>query len=199
MIPQGNRIAFAQRYIRNLCEVLQNLPFERLAAAIEILEQAGSERRHIFLAGNGGSAATSSHMANDLMKGVAKDGGRGMRAIALSDSMPLITAIANDDGYAEVFSGQLSELGEAGDVLIVFSASGKSPNIIRVVSEARQMGIKTIAFLGMGGGHVATMADVAVIVPSNGYSTVEDTHMVFDHLITDYLRTLQAQPKTIPS
>jgi D-sedoheptulose 7-phosphate isomerase len=199
MMQQNDRVAFAQRYIGNLCEVLQHLPFEKLAAAMEILEQAQSECRHIFLAGNGGSAATSSHMANDLVKVLARDGRRGMGAIALTDSVPLITSIANDDGYDEVFSRQLSELGKAGDVLIVFSASGKSPNIIRVVSQALQMGIKTIAFLGMGGGHVAAMADVSVIVPSDSYGPVEDAHLVFDHLITDYLRARLTQPRMIPS
>jgi len=190
-----DREVFAQAYIDNLCRVLQGLPFNNLAKVLEILEKAFVEGRYIFLAGNGGSAATASHMANDLMKGVAKGGGRGVRAIALSDNIPLITAIANDESYSEVFAGQLAALGQPGDVLIVFSGSGNSANIARVVAVAQQMQITTIAFLGMGGGHVAKMADVSVIVPSDEYGPIEDVHMAFDHLVTAYLRSWLAEAR----
>jgi D-sedoheptulose 7-phosphate isomerase len=108
-----------------------------LARALEVLEKAYIERRQVFLAGSGGSAATASHMANDLMKGVAKGDRRGFRAIALSDNVPLITAIANDESYSEVFVGQLAALGQPGDVLIVFSGGGNSANIVCAVEVAR--------------------------------------------------------------
>ena len=193
MAQGSDRIAFAQRYIDNLCRVLGDLPLSDLARALETLEKALAERRQVFLAGNGGSAATASHMAGDLVKGVAQEGGRGLRAIALSDNVPLITAIANDESYSEVFASQLAALGQPGDVLIVFSGSGNSANIVRAVEVAQQMGITTIAFLGMGGGQVAKMADVSVIVPSAEYGPIEDAHMVLGHLVTAYLRSWSAE------
>lgn len=187
MVQSSDRTVFAQGYIDNLCRVLREVPLGDLGRALQTLERAFVEQRQVFLAGNGGSAATASHMANDLMKGVAKGRGRGFRAIALSDNVPLITAIANDEDYSEVFAGQLAVLGKPGDVLIVFSGSGNSGNIVRAVEVAQQRQITTIAFLGMGGGQVVRLVDVAVVVPSNEYGPVEDVHMAFDHLITAYL------------
>lgn len=188
MSGDTDRLAFARRYIAEVADVLRRLPLEDLARALGMLEVALVEGRYVFLAGNGGSAATASHMANDLLKGVAKDGRRGARAVALSDSVPLITAIANDEDYSEVFAGQLAALGQPGDLLIVLSASGNSPNVLRAVSLAREMRMRTIGLVGMGGGKVAKMCDVAVIVPSDDYGPVEDAHMVFNHLISSYLR-----------
>ncbi len=193
MSYRTEREAFAQRYVTDLCSVLRNLPFENLARALETLEKALVERRQVFLAGNGGSAATASHMANDLMRGVAKMGGTGLRATALSDHVPLITAIANDEDYGEIFAAQLAASGQPDDVLIVISASGNSANIIRAVEVALDKQMTTVAFLGMGGGQVARMADVSVIVGSNEYGPVEDAHMVLDHLITSYLCRWSAQ------
>lgn len=195
MARDVNRVAFAEQYIDNLCCVLRDLPLGDLARALETLERAHIERRQVFLAGNGGSAATASHMASDLMKGVAKGGGRGFRAIALSDNVPVMTAIANDESFTEVFASQLTALGQPGDILIVFSGSGNSANIVRAVTVAQQMQMTTIAFLGMGGGQVAKMAQVCVIVPSDEYEPIEDVHMAFDHLVTTYLCGWLAQAR----
>jgi D-sedoheptulose 7-phosphate isomerase len=182
-----DRERFSFDYIETLCNVLYDLPLKDLTRALQVLERVLIERRQVFIAGNGGSAATASHMANDLVKGVAREGGRGLRAIALSDSVPLITAIANDKSYSEIFADQLLALGQPGDVLIVLSGSGNSANIARAVEVAREMRMTTIALLGMGGGQVAKMADVSVIVPSDDYGPIEDIHMVLDHLVTAYL------------
>ncbi len=186
---------FIREYIEKVQGVLGNLALDDLRNVLEALQQAHKERRQVFLAGNGGSAATALHMANDLMKGVAKRGGRGFRVIALSDNIAIITAIANDESYGEVFAGQLMELAEPGDMLIVFSASGNSSNIIRAVEVARRMQLKTIGFLGMGGGRAAGMVDISVIVPTNDYGPIEDVHMMFDHLITGYFLRWQAAQK----
>lgn len=130
---------FARQYLDKLFDVARCLPVDELARAIELIERAAEADQYIFLTGNGGSAATALHMANDLMKGVAKGGGKGLRAIALSDNIALLTAIANDESDAEVFAGQLAVLAQPGDVLIVFPASGNSPNIVRAVEVARQL------------------------------------------------------------
>lgn len=188
MDGDSGRQVFAQRYIDGLGRVLRDLPLEDLASAMEVLERALAERRQVFLAGNGGSAATASHVATDLVKGVAEAGGQGIRAIALSDNVPLLTAIANDTSYREIFAKQLAALGQRGDVLCVFSGSGNSENIARAVEVAQRMQMTTIAFLGMGGGKVTAMADVSVIVRSDLYGPIEDAHMVLAHVVTAYLR-----------
>ena len=114
-----DRISFARRYIDTLGAVLRELPVEGLAETLRVLERAHLDRRYVFIAGNGGSAATASHMANDLQWGLARLGTPGLRAIALSDNVPLLTAIANDRSYEDVFAAQLESLADAGDVLIV--------------------------------------------------------------------------------
>lgn len=193
MSENKNRVVFVQKYLDNLCGVLRILPLDNLARVLETLEKAYTGCRQVFLAGNGGSAATASHMANDLMKTAEMGGRKGFRPMALSDNVPIITAIANDEGYSEVFASQLMTLGQPHDVLIVISGSGNSANILRALDVARKMQMTTIAFLGMGGGKAAKMADLTVIVPSDEYEPVEDVHMVFDHLIASYLRAWLAK------
>ena len=178
---------FARQHVAELCDTLGGLPFGELARALDVLKRAQERGSQVFIAGNGGSAAIASHMANDLMKTVARRGGRGLRAIALVDSIPLITAIANDENYREVFAGQLEVLGQPDDVVVLFSGSGNSPNILRAAESAKAMGISSIAFLGMGGGRVRDLVDVSAVVPSDDYGVIEDTFAVFDDLITAYL------------
>ena len=130
MSVKETRQQFARAYVDKLCHVLEALPFAHIDRTLEVLERAYSERRQVFLAGNGGSSATASHMANDLMKGIVLPGKHGIRAISLSDNVPLMTAIANDISYTEIFARPLAEQGNPGDVLIVISASGNSPNVL---------------------------------------------------------------------
>ncbi|MCH7776082.1 MAG: SIS domain-containing protein [Gemmatimonadetes bacterium] len=181
------RELFAAKYLRNLCSVLEKLLTGDLVRALKVLEKASVERRRVFIAGNGGSAATASHMANDLLNGTRGQNSPSVRSIALSDNVSLITAIANDEDYKEIFARQLETLAEPDDVLIVFSGSGNSSNIVRAVEVAIEKKMTTVGFLGMGGGRVAKLVDVAVIVPSNEYGPIEDVHMVFNHLVTAYL------------
>lgn len=183
-----NRLAFVKDYIDSLRNVLSRVKPDDLAGVIEALEQGYEGGAQIFLAGNGGSAATALHMANDLMKGVRKAGGQGFRVISLTDNVATLTAIANDESYEEVFAGQLLELANPGDLLIVLSGSGNSPSIVRAIEVAKQMQVKTVGFLGMGGGRAAKMVELAVVVPADEYGPVEDVHLVFDHLITDYFQ-----------
>jgi D-sedoheptulose 7-phosphate isomerase len=188
-----NRKTFPSQYLGNLCTVLQSLSLDDLERVLQRLEAAFIERRTVFIVGNGGSAATASHMANDLMLGVAKEGGQGFRVIALTDNVPVITAIANDHHYADIFSTQLRSLGQAGDVLIAISGSGNSPNVVEAVQVAREIGMTTIGFLGMGGGVLKTLMDAMVVVPSNDYGPIEDVHIVLDHLMTAYFKHWQAR------
>ncbi len=182
-----NREAFGRDYVQGVVQVLGALPWQAIALVLAELEQAWERRSNILIAGNGGSAATASHTANDLIDVGRKHGQRGLGTVALADKVPTLTAIANDEAYAEVFSAQIELIGRPGDLLMVFSASGNSPNIVRAVEAARQRGMRTVAFLGMGGGAVAGLVDLAVVVPSDEYGPIEDVHMVLDHLMSSYL------------
>ncbi len=182
---------FAKDYIVMLKDVLDRLPladFDRVTQAVETAHAAGKQ---IFVIGNGGSAATASHMMNDLNKGTLGHKGdapwKRFRVIALTDNVSLMTAWANDTDYTTVFSEPLKNLANPGDLLIDISASGNSPNIIAAIEAAKKLGVKVVGLAGFTGGKLAKMADVAFVVPSNDYGPVEDVHMILDHILTSYL------------
>ncbi|HTS20096.1 MAG TPA: SIS domain-containing protein [Verrucomicrobiae bacterium] len=182
---------FARDYLNGLKDLLDRLPLEPIDDIIGMIERARDEGRQVFVIGNGGSAATASHMMNDLCKGTLGHKGDApwprMRVIALTDNVSLMTAWANDTDYNHVFSEPLKNLAQRGDVLVAISASGNSPNIIAAVEAAKQIGVTVIGLAGFTGGKLSKMADVVLVVPSDGYGPVEDVHMILDHIITSYL------------
>ena len=184
-----------QSYLANLQKVLRELPLAPVAQMLALFERAHAEERTVFVIGNGGSAATASHMMNDLCKGPlghdpAAEGSlawKRFRVLALTDNVPLLTAWANDAEFNSVFSEPLQNFARAGDVLLAISASGNSPNILAAVDVARRMKLQVVGFTGFGGGKLAQLADLAIVVPSNEYGPVEDVHLVLDHILTSYL------------
>lgn len=182
---------FAKNYLSGLKDVLDRLPLKPIDDIVRAIEQARDEARQIFVIGNGGSAATASHMMNDLCKGTLGHKGDApwprLRVIALTDNVSLMTAWANDTDFDHVFSEPLKNLAQRGDVLVAISASGNSPNIIAAVEAAKQIGVTVIGLAGFTGGKLSKMADVSLVVPSDGYGPVEDIHMILDHIITSYL------------
>ena len=182
---------FAKDYLTELKAVFDRLPLTELDRVIQTVEAAHKAGRQIFIIGNGGSAATASHMMNDLCKGTLGHKGdapwKRFRVIALTDNVSLMTAWANDTDYRHVFSEPLKNLAERGDLLIAISASGNSPNIIAAVEAAKVIGLQVTGLAGFGGGKLAQIADVSFVVPSDGYGPVEDVHMILDHIITGYL------------
>jgi D-sedoheptulose 7-phosphate isomerase len=182
---------YARQYVADLKAVLDKLPFDAIDRVIAALTTAHAAVRQIFIIGNGGSAATASHMMNDLNKGTLGHKGdapwKRFRVIALTDNVSLMTAWANDTDYTTVFSEPLKNLAQCGDLLIAISASGNSPNIIAAVNAAKELGVKVIGLTGFGGGKLAKLADVVFDVPSGDYGPVEDVHMILDHIITSYL------------
>ena len=189
---------FAKNYLTNLKAVLDRLPLEKYEESVKLIEAAHAAGKQIFIIGNGGSAATASHMMNDLCKGTVGHKGdapwKRFKVIALTDNVSLMTAWANDTDYNHVFSEPLKNFAQPGDLLLAISASGNSPNIIVAVEVAKQLGLKVIGWAGFTGGKLAQLADVAVVVPSPDYGPVEDVHMIFDHMLTAYLyEKLKAQ------
>ena len=182
---------FAKDYLSGLKDVLDRLPLKPIDEIIYAIERARDEGRQIFIIGNGGSAATASHMMNDLCKGTLGHKGDApwprLRVIALTDNVSLMTAWANDTDFNHIFSEPLKNLAQRGDVLVAISASGNSPNIIAAVEAAKQIGVTVLGLTGFTGGKLSKMADVSLVVPSDGYGPVEDVHMILDHIITSYL------------
>jgi D-sedoheptulose 7-phosphate isomerase len=179
---------FAAAYIKYLQSILGSLDTAEISRFIGTLLAARDRGATIFFIGNGGSAATASHFANDLAIGT-NEYEKPFRAVSLTDNVPLITAIGNDFGYEEVFVRQLRILGKKGDLLIAISASGNSANLLRAFEYAQASGIKTIAITAFDGGKMKALADDGIHVPTGlkEYGPAEDTHMVLDHLVGAYL------------
>jgi len=193
----NERARFAERYRDRVVGALERIDVDALEDMLALLEQAWTEDRLVLLAGNGGSAATAEHMDLDLSKTIARIAGpgRGFRTIALTHG-PALLAWANDAGQEEVFRGQVRDLGRAADVLLVISAKGNSPNVVAAVREARDLRMRTIGFLGAGGGQTRELVDVAVVVESDEYGVIEDAHLVLNHIVTDYFADWAKAPRT---
>lgn len=181
-------VAFAGAYLNYVQTVLGRIDTAEVGRLITTLLDARQRGATVFFVGNGGSAATASHFANDLAIGTGAYQ-QPFRAISLTDNMPIITAISNDSGYEEIFVRQLRVLGKRGDVLVGISASGNSPNLLKAFDYARTAGIKTVAITAFDGGRLKAMADQGIHVPTEPkeYGPAEDAHMVLDHLVGAYL------------
>jgi D-sedoheptulose 7-phosphate isomerase len=179
---------FASGYFDYLSSVLKAIDTREIGQFIETLVDARERGSTIYFIGNGGSAATASHFANDIAIGT-NSYNKPFRAVSLTDNQAIITAIANDYGYEEIFVRQLMILGRPGDVIVAISASGNSSNLIRAFDYAKTVGIKTVAITAFDGGKMKNIADESVHVPTalKEYGPAEDAHMVLDHLVGAYL------------
>jgi D-sedoheptulose 7-phosphate isomerase len=181
---------FASEYILHLSRLLSALDITAIAQVIGVLDTARKQGRMIFLCGNGGSAATASHLAEDLALGPKKRGQPSFRTISLTDSLSSITAIANDEGYENVFVSQLETLFSPGDVVIGVSASGNSPNVIRALEYASSHGGFSIGFTGFDGGKMREICHHCIHIASGSgeYEPVEDAHLIIGHLLASYFK-----------
>lgn len=176
-------------YLRDLAVLLERLDRSRIRATVEHLRTARDAGRTLFVAGNGGSAATATHLANDLGKATRTSGQRPIRVLSLSDNVSWFSALANDEGYERVFVGQLENFAEPGDVLIVISASGNSRNLVEAVRHARRTGMWVVGLLGFDGGVLRELVDDLLWVKTEPglYGLVESAHVVIADLLTSCL------------
>jgi len=182
-------------YLTELEQVIHNLSRDEVRAVADALMEARRANRTIFIIGNGGSAATASHMMNDLNKFTRVAGKRRFRAIALTDNVPFMTAVGNDQHYHDIFVEPLQNLMQPGDVVIAISASGNSPNIIKAIEYARSQGGRVIGFCGRPGGQLAQLADLKIVIPSDRIGQQEDGHMILDHVLSfALLERVQNEP-----
>ncbi len=181
---------FVQQYMRDLATALEDMDVAQLQDIAEILGHARLEGRRIFIIGNGGSALTASHLATDLGKGASFGRRRRFRVMALTESIGIMTALANDVDYSDIFVEQLRNAAEPGDVLICFSGSGNSENVIRAAAHGDSIDMTVVAFTGGDGGRLAQMAEHVWFAPSKHMGRIEDVHMVACHILGYYFMEL---------
>jgi len=157
---------------------------EEIAAIADRFEATLRGGGRLYFAGNGGSAADAQHLATEYV--VRYQTTRpAMRAVALTTDTSLLTACANDMGFDEVFARQVEALAEPGDLLVLHSTSGESPNVIRAAQTAKARGVAVVAFLGRGGGHLKELADAALVIPADDTARIQELHLAIEHVICD--------------
>ena len=178
-------------YVRALELLLRSIDLDSLERVVEHLRAVRAARRTVFVAGNGGSSATASHWANDLGKATKRPGRPPIRVMSLTDNVPWLTALANDEGYEHGLSGQLENFAQDGDLLVVISASGNSPNLVEAVQVAQAAGLVTVGLLGFDGGRLKGMVDdyVWLKTEKGAYGLVESGHVVICDILTTCLIT----------
>lgn len=179
---------YATSYFNYLGQILQNIDIQEIRDFVETLLDARERNATIFFIGNGGSASTCSHFANDLVVGT-KTKKKHFRVLSLTDNNALLTAVGNDFGYSDIFSRQLRALGKSGDVVVAVSASGNSPNLLEALNVASDIGMNTVGITSFDGGKLKQSADKTLHVPTEPreYGPAEDAHLVLNHVVVAYL------------
>ena len=190
----------ADGYVARLDDLMRAVDREAVIRAAQELRAARDRGATIFIAGNGGSSATAAHWVNDLGKATKRPDRPPMRVMNLTDNVPWLTALSNDEGYERAFAGQLENFARPGDVLMVITASGNSPNILRAVETASASGMRTIGLVGFDGGIVCSMLDEAILVRTEvgAYGLVETAHAAIADIITSCLVS-DTLPATVPT
>ena len=177
-------------YAVDVAQRVVSSDFDTLASIVQRIMQVKTDRKTIYTAGNGGSATTASHFCNDLVKGCRVGDMAGFRAVCLADSNAIVTCLANDFSYDDIFSIQLKTFAVEGDMLVVFSGSGNSPNIIAALQTAREMGVYTIGFSGRDGGMMKDLCDLLLIAPTDSMEQIEDMHLLYEHAMVCSIKDL---------
>jgi D-sedoheptulose 7-phosphate isomerase len=176
-------MSYTEHYKSELLKALETIDLARVEQAIEWFQEARAAGRQIFVCGNGGSAATASHFVTDLLKGASYNRPARFRILALTDSLPTLSAYANDLSYECVFVEQLKNFAQPGDLVMGISGSGNSPNVLRAVEYGNAIGCRTLALTGRDGGALGPMAQLHIPVPVQHMGRIEDAHMVICHMV----------------
>jgi D-sedoheptulose 7-phosphate isomerase len=174
---------FVEQYRNRLADTLGSIDVGAVSQVIAALAEARRNGRHIFVCGNGGSASTASHFVCDMVKGASFNRESRFRIMALTDSLPTITAYSNDVSYDCVFVEQLKNFAGSGDLVMAISGSGNSPNVVKAVQYANSIGCTTVALTGRDGGQLGPLATIQVHVPEPHMGRIEDGHMIVCHMI----------------
>ncbi len=175
--------SFTSRYKTDLLQAIDTIDLDKVQQAVNMLANAREQERHIFVCGNGGSASTASHFACDMVKGASFNRASRFRIMALTDSLPTLTAYSNDVNYECVFVEQLKNFAKSGDIVMAISGSGNSPNVLRAVEYGNSIGCRTIALTGRDGGKLGSLAQTNIQVAHQHMGRIEDVHMIVTHMI----------------
>ena len=186
---------FFTDYASRLQASLATANWSGVAQLAADIHECWLHKRQVFFCGNGGSAGNAIHLANDFLYGIAKRSGGGLRVNSLSANPAVITCLANDIGYDRIYSEQLSVLANPGDVLIVLSGSGNSPNIVAVLEQAKALNVKSYAILGFTGGRCKELADVPIHFPVDDMQISEDLQLVVGHMLMQWLYANRPDPR----
>ena len=180
---------FLESYKNRLISLFDSIDVDVLESIVEAMVEAFKNGNTLYVAGNGGSAATASHIQADFQFFVRYFTDFRPKVIALTDNVPLMTAISNDISYEDVFVEQMKGMFKKGDLLLAISASGNSPNVVKATQYANNLGGTTIAFCGFNGGKLKELADLPLYTPNNDkdYGPIEDLHMILDHVLVNFL------------
>ena len=179
---------FFSDYANKLIDVLADADWSPVLTLSQMLKTLRNDGGRVFLCGNGGSAANAVHLANDLVYAVTEKTGAGIDAVALSANPAVITCLGNDVGYENIYSEQLAVAGKEGDILLVFSGSGNSPNIINAIETARTKNMKTVAVVGFDGGKSKQIVDLSIHFPVNDMQIAEDLQLTVGHMVMKWLK-----------
>ena len=172
-----------QAYCQQQKAATDSIPVQQVGRVVEMFAAALKEDRQIFVFGNGGSAANASHFITDLGKGASDKMGRRFRCMSLNECVSWMTALGNDYAYEDIFVRQLENYARPGDLVMTMSVSGNSPNLVKAFEWCKRNGVKTIAMVGGKRGRLAELADEVLVIGSEHYGRVEDSHMQICHLI----------------
>ena len=180
---------FLSSYKQRLIELLDSIDIDMLESIIDAMVKAFKNGNTMYVVGNGGSAATASHIQADFQFFVRYFTNFRPKVVALTDNVPLMTAISNDNSYEDVFFEQMKGMFNKGDLLLAISASGNSPNVIKAVEYANELGGTTIGFCGFSGGKLKVISHLPLYTPNKDkdYGPIEDLHMILDHVLVNYL------------
>ena len=181
-------MGYVREYLETVGSLLARMPERDVEEIIDLLWDNYQHGRRVVFCGNGGSAATASHLPADFQKNMFLGGGRPWECLSLVDSVPLLTAWGNDTEYANIFAGQAKTWLRQNDLLVAISGSGNSPNVLAAVEAAHEMGALTIGWSGYGGGSLAKLVQYSIVVDSHNMQMVEDVHMVLGHVVYSALR-----------
>src|SRR5215472_5663861 len=187
--------SFIDAYKAEVLKAIETIDLEKVREAIALLARARDEGSRIFVCGNGGSASTASHFACDMVKGASFNRPQRFRIMALTDSLPTITAYSNDVSYESIFVEQLKNFAQPGDVVLAISGSGNSPNVLRAIEWANSAGCSTIALSGRDGGKLGAMAQLNIQASHPHMGRIEDTHSIVAHMICYYFMEADQDPE----
>lgn len=186
-VSDGEFKAFALDYSERLKRAIDLIPIDAVETLSVWLLDAWRDGRQVFLFGNGGSAGNAIHLANDYLYGISRDFGQALRVQALPANSAVVTCLANDEGYEQIFVRQLAVLANPGDIAIAFSGSGNSPNILRALEWCQGADVKSAALLGYSGGKAKSLAQLSIHVPVDDMQISEDLQLVVGHMLMQRL------------